>query len=97
MDTHRRLSALLSPPLPPPLRPRRVLGEANANLPSIVEVCVQVLAKGEKLIAAEEGRAMAVLLRQMQAALPAEVFAKFVAALKPKQQATLQAVLSEAA
>jgi importin-5 len=72
----------------------RVLGVGNANLQKLVEVMVRVLAKGDKLIDSENAGGMATLLRQMQAALPAEVFNGFVASLKPKQQATLQAVLS---
>jgi hypothetical protein len=71
----------------------RILGEGNAHLPRLVDALVQVLARGEALVKREDAEGMAVLLRQMQGALPAEVFAGFVAALKPKQRATLQAVL----
>ena len=121
--------------------PCRILGDSNANLPKIVEVCVkvrllqqyssggaptalhcrwppllalcyclhcpltlhltcpapalrQVLAKGDKLVEPEAAQQMAGLLKQMQAALPAEVFQGFVAALKPKQQQRLQEVLA---
>lgn len=73
---------------------RRVLGENNANLPRIVEVFVKVLGKGEKLVDGDTARAMAVLLHQMQAALPAGVFDGFVSSLKPKQQEALRKVLS---
>ena len=55
---------------------------------------LQVLAKGDKLVEAEVAQQMAGLLKQMQAALPAEVFQGFVAALKPKQQQRLQEVLA---
>ncbi|PSC74524.1 ARM repeat-containing [Micractinium conductrix] len=72
----------------------RVLGDNNANLPKIVEVFVKVLAKGDKLVEEDVAKQMAALLKQMQAALPAEVFAGFVAGLKPKQQQRLQEVLS---
>jgi hypothetical protein len=53
-----------------------------------------VLAKGDKLVEPEVAQQMAGLLKQMQAALPAEVFQGFVAALKPKQQQRLQEVLA---
>ncbi|KAI7835878.1 hypothetical protein COHA_010225 [Chlorella ohadii] len=72
----------------------RILGDNNANLPKIVEVFVKVLAKGDKLVDADVSKQMAALLKQMQAALPAEVFQGFVASLKPKQQQRLQEVLS---
>ena len=42
----------------------------------------------------EVAQQMAVLLKQMQAALPADVFQRCVAALKPKQQLRLQALLA---
>lgn len=71
----------------------RILGDNNANLPKIVEVFVKVLAKGDKLVEPEAAAQMATLLKQMQAALPADVFQGFVSALKPKQQQRLQAVL----
>lgn len=71
----------------------RILGANNANLPKIVEVMVRVLAKGEKLVSAEDAQGMVELLKKMQGMLPAEMFNGFVASLKPKQQATLQAVL----
>jgi hypothetical protein len=71
----------------------RILGEGNANLPALVGVLVRVLARGEALAEPADAAGMAALLRQMQSALPAEVFAGFVGALKPKQQATLRAVL----
>jgi hypothetical protein len=72
----------------------RILGDSNANLPRLVDIMVQVLARGTALVEEEVGRQMAVLLQQMQGVLPPEVFAGFVGQLKPKQQATLQAVLS---
>ncbi|KAL4452685.1 hypothetical protein ABPG75_008347 [Micractinium tetrahymenae] len=72
----------------------RILGESNTNLPKIVEVFVKVLAKGDKLVEADVAKQMAVLLKQMQAALPAEVFQGLLAGLKPKQQQRLQEVLS---
>ncbi|KAL4418687.1 hypothetical protein ABPG77_008696, partial [Micractinium sp. CCAP 211/92] len=53
-----------------------------------------VLAKGDKLVDADVAQQMAVLLKQMQAALPAEVFQSLLAGLKPKQQQRLQEVLS---
>ena len=71
-----------------------MLGQDNANLPAIVDVLVQVLAAGDELVGAADGARAAELLRQMQVALPAEVFAGFVMRLKPKQQAALQAVLA---
>jgi hypothetical protein len=74
----------------------RVLGENNANLPKIVQVLVGVLAKGDALIKPDAAQQAALLLQQMQAALPPDVFAGFVAALKPKQQATLQGILGRA-
>jgi importin-5 len=72
----------------------RVLGEGNALLPRLVEIFVKVLAKGDKLVESPVAAEMAALLRQMQAALPADVFAGFVAALKPKQQQILQGLLA---
>ena len=54
----------------------------------------QVLAKGDKLVEGDVAQQMAVLLKQMQAALPADVFQRCVAALKPKQQLRLQALLA---
>jgi hypothetical protein len=71
----------------------RILGENNAHLPKLVEVIVRVLGKGKALIKDEDAAGMVVLLKQMQGALPAETFNGFIAALKPKQQSTLAALL----
>jgi len=71
----------------------RVLGEGNAHLPKLVEVMVRVLARGEKLLNPDDATGMVELLKQMQGMLPADVFNGFVSGLKPKQQATLQALL----
>ena len=49
--------------------------------------------QGDKLAKAEDVAGLAAVLRQMQPALPEGVFAGHVAALKPKQQARLQAAL----
>lgn len=73
----------------------RVLGESNANLPQVVKVLVQALGKGDKLLAAADVPRAAALLKQMQPVVGAEAFQALVAALKPKQQATLQEALSQ--
>lgn len=44
----------------------RILGEGNANLPKLVQILVQVLAKGNKLIDADAAVAAVTLLKQMQ-------------------------------
>ena len=71
----------------------RILGENNCHLPKLVEIIVRVLAKGKDLVDDEDSAGMVVLLKQMQGALPQATFNGFVAALKPKQQATLAALL----
>ena len=71
----------------------RILGDNHAHLPKLVEIMVQVLSKGKTLVEDEDAQGMVVLLKQMQGALPQEVFSGFVSALKPKQQSTLTAVL----
>lgn len=71
----------------------RILGEGNSNLPQIVKVMVQVLSRGDALVEKETAASMATLLKQMQAALPSEVFQGFVSQLKPKQLSTLQTIL----
>jgi len=71
----------------------RILGDNNANLPKIVSILVTVLGKGGDLVDDETQKQMVILLRQMQAALPADVFNGFVAQMKPKQIKRLEALL----
>jgi hypothetical protein len=73
----------------------RILGENNAHLPKLVEIIVKVLSKGETLVKKEDAGGLLTLLKQMHGALPADVFNGFVAALKPKEQTTLQSLLSK--
>jgi hypothetical protein len=75
----------------------RILGGSNANLPKLVDIMVRVLAKGELLVKPEDAAGMVTLLKQMQGALPVEMFNMYVEALKPKQRATLQNILSGSA
>ncbi len=71
----------------------RVLGENNKHLHKIVQVMVEVLSKGNELIEPAAAHRMVTLLKQMQQALPADVFQSFFAQLEPAAQANLQGVL----
>lgn len=71
----------------------RIVGENNVHMPKIVEILIKVLGSGDTLIDTENIPEMANILKQLQGSVPGDIFAACVAALKPKQQATLKAVL----
>jgi hypothetical protein len=66
----------------------RILGSGNANLANIVAIFGQILAKGTDLVDGEVAKRMAVLLQQMHASLPPEVWGPccYPFALLPSQK-----------
>lgn len=71
-----------------------MLGPNNQHVPHLVKAMVAVLGRGSELVAPEVGLRMAVLLNQMQAAVPQDVAAGAFSALTEKQKANFQAYMA---
>ena len=71
----------------------RILGQANCNIPKILEILVKIIGHGPKLVKQEDLPAIVALAKQLNGIAPG-VLDSCVSSLKPKQQEFVMKALS---